>query len=77
MNLTKKEFDKLKNEFVKRVLVRKDIYLKTNPQELAAYYKFIEKNAPFDCIIDGLNVAYSTGNMKKPETYSNLVRLFA
>lgn len=50
--------------------------MKTNPKELENFQKFIEKNAPYDCVIDGLNVAYSSGVEKSPKVCATLVSDF-
>lgn len=60
-SLSDTEFNMLKDEFLNRVLIRSDIYLKTNPAELQRFKSFLETNGPYDCVVDGLNVAYSAG----------------
>uniref|UniRef100_A0A336L2T1 Mitochondrial ribonuclease P catalytic subunit n=1 Tax=Culicoides sonorensis TaxID=179676 RepID=A0A336L2T1_CULSO len=71
--LSKSEFDQLQKLFLSKVLIRDNIFLKTDPQELDNYLKFIEMNAPYDCVIDGLNVAYSAGVNKSPKTYATIL----
>lgn len=73
--VTHEEFNQLKNTFLSKVLVRDNIFLKTDPQELDNFINFIEQNAPYDCVIDGLNVAYSSGVNKSTKMCATLVRL--
>lgn len=73
--LTNEEFNQLKNTFLSKVLIRDNIFLKTDPQELDNFVNFIEQNAPYDCVIDGLNVAYSSGVNKSPKVCATLVRI--
>ncbi|OQV23717.1 Mitochondrial ribonuclease P protein 3 [Hypsibius exemplaris] len=58
ITITRDEFEKLRENFVKSVIEGTDVFLHTNPAELKRYRDFVEKNAPFDLVVDGLNVAY-------------------
>lgn len=62
VQLSATEFKQLSHEFMDRVLVRDNVFLKTSPGELEKFHTFIDKNQPYDCVIDGLNVAYSRGS---------------
>lgn len=73
--LTNKEFKELSSVFLEKVLVRKDVFQKTNPAELRKFEKFLQNNNSFDCIIDGLNVAFSTGIKKSNASYAKLVHI--
>lgn len=64
VKLTAPEFQRLSSEFLEKVLIRKNVFLKTNPAELERFQKFIDTIRPYDCVIDGLNVAYSKGSKK-------------
>ena len=35
-----------------------DVYKKTRPDELKAFMKFVQEGAPYDVIVDGLNVSH-------------------
>lgn len=59
--ITNNEFEQLSSTFLKKVLIREDIFLKSNPRELNEYTKFLDKTRPYDCVIDGLNVSFSIG----------------
>lgn len=67
------EFARLSSSFLDRVLVRKDVFLKSTPSEIENFTKFIEKTGPFDCVVDGLNVAYSCGVKKHPKAFVSLL----
>lgn len=56
--LTDQEFAELREAFLSRVLIGDDVFLKSNPGELSRFRSFVERNAPFDHVVDGLNVAH-------------------
>ncbi|XP_058803655.1 mitochondrial ribonuclease P catalytic subunit [Phymastichus coffea] len=66
--LSKTDFRVLSSAILKNLIVGKDVYRNTSPQELKNYMIFLQSMKPYDVIIDGLNVAYATrgvnGNMK-------------
>lgn len=67
IELNESDFSKLSSKLLDDVLIRKDIFLKTNPDEVNRFKKFVDKTMPFDCVIDGLNVAYSHGTQQSPQ----------
>lgn len=71
--LTNKEFKQISAVFLDRVLVRGDVFVKSSPAEIARFEQFLQSQPPFDCVIDGLNVAFSTGNNKPNSYYGKLV----
>lgn len=71
--LSNKEFKQLSSVFLEKVLLRSDTFLKSTPTEVAKFENFLLKYQPFDCVIDGLNVAFSTGFKKTPEARCKLV----
>lgn len=71
--LTNKEFKDLSSAFLEKVLLRSDTFLKSTPTEIAKFEQFLEKFQPFDCVIDGLNVAFSAGVRKSSAAYAKLV----
>ncbi|XP_039232398.1 mitochondrial ribonuclease P catalytic subunit [Drosophila yakuba] len=71
--ISDEEFRRLSECFLERVLIRRDVFQRSTPEEVARFKKFVEKTAPYDCVIDGLNVAYSTGTKKTPQQLAKLV----
>lgn len=71
--LTTQEFRNISSVFLERVLVGNNVFVKSSPAEVAKFEKFLQAHQPFDCVIDGLNVAYSTGNTKSPAYYGKLL----
>lgn len=74
--LNDKEFAKLSKNFLSDVMVRRDVFLKSNPDEMKRFEKFVEKSLPFDCVIDGLNSAFSHGPNQTIELKAKNVRIF-
>ncbi|GJQ77399.1 hypothetical protein Trydic_g20801 [Trypoxylus dichotomus] len=73
LELSTSEFEELKNAFFKNVIVGKNVFYKTTPQELERFKQFVENMDKFDVIIDGLNVAYSAGVKQSPHVHSVLL----
>ncbi|KAH8386731.1 hypothetical protein KR093_002336 [Drosophila rubida] len=67
------DFVKLRDAFLDKVLIRKDVFQKSTPEEVARFKQYVKQTAPYDCVIDGLNVAYSTGNKKPPQQLAQLL----
>lgn len=63
----------LNEQFFKKVLLRNNVFLKSTPQEVEKFENFLLRSPRFDIVIDGLNVAYSTGTKKPPHVYSNIL----
>lgn len=63
-------FRALRDAFVQAVIIKKEIFNKTTPKELERFQVFLKKTTPYDVVIDGLNVAFSTGNQKNPAVYA-------
>lgn len=47
--------------FLKNAVIGRDVFLKSNPEELNRFKEFIKGMDTFDVVVDGLNVAYSAG----------------
>lgn len=73
LELGKEEFDELRVNFLNNVLVGDDVFKNTTPQELDKFFKLVKSEAPFDVVIDGLNVAYMIGTKTSPTTFVNMV----
>ncbi|KAL3874712.1 hypothetical protein ACJMK2_037687 [Sinanodonta woodiana] len=66
-DISSEEFEQLRDEALKRVLIQDDIYLTTVPKEFDEFKKFIAKNAPFDYVIDALNTMYKLSTFRSNE----------
>ncbi|XP_017064161.1 mitochondrial ribonuclease P catalytic subunit [Drosophila eugracilis] len=71
--ISDEQFRRLSECFLERVLIRRDVFQRSTPEEVNRFKKYVEKTAPYDCVIDGLNVAYSTGTKKSPQQLAKLV----
>uniref|UniRef100_A0A182JGX5 Mitochondrial ribonuclease P catalytic subunit n=1 Tax=Anopheles atroparvus TaxID=41427 RepID=A0A182JGX5_ANOAO len=71
--VTAESFQGLKDAFLKAVLINKEIFNRTTPDELRRFRNFLQKTSPYDVVIDGLNVAFSAGNQKSPAAYAQQV----
>lgn len=74
LQVTEDEFNSIKKEFFENVIIGKNVFSKTNPKEIEHFKKFVSNMGKFDVVVDGLNVAYSTGS-KSPSVMSSLVCL--
>lgn len=54
------EFSHLRSHFLDEIFIRNKVFDKSMPKEFDSFIKFIDQTMPFDIVIDGLNVAYST-----------------
>lgn len=75
VNVSDDEFNHLRNHFFDEIFIRDKIFDKSMPKEFDSFSKFIDQTKPFDIVIDGLNVAYSTQTVK-PLVAANIVRNF-
>ena len=57
-DVTEEEFAALRKRLLENVLFGKDVFIGSKPEELQKFQEFIQKTAPYDVVIDGLNVAY-------------------
>lgn len=62
VNLSKDEFDDLKKAFFKEGIIGKNVFCKTTPEEVNRFKAFLKTEKKYHVIIDGLNVAYTTGS---------------
>ncbi|RVE46968.1 hypothetical protein evm_008352 [Chilo suppressalis] len=58
LKIGEEEFLTLQKNIKDKLIVGSDLFLKTTPQELDKFLKFIHKMAPFDIVLDALNIAY-------------------
>ncbi|XP_034650996.1 mitochondrial ribonuclease P catalytic subunit [Drosophila subobscura] len=71
--ISEEQFRQLSECFLEKVLIRGDVFQKSTPEEVLRFKQYVEKTAPYDCVIDGLNVAYSTGAKKAPQQLAKLL----
>ncbi|XP_021934690.1 mitochondrial ribonuclease P protein 3 isoform X2 [Zootermopsis nevadensis] len=67
INVTNEEFRALQSAFMDRVVVGGDVFRKTTPEEINEFKNFVKNTAPYDMVIDGLNIAF-TGGPKKAQS---------
>lgn len=73
LDLSEKEFREMRKCFLETVLVGNDIFQRSTPEELQKFITFVSKNAPFNIVLDGLNVAYMSGTSVAQEVNVGLV----
>ncbi|XP_054264725.1 mitochondrial ribonuclease P catalytic subunit [Macrosteles quadrilineatus] len=55
--ISKEDFLELRKAFLNPVIIGKDIFQKTKPEEFSEFLNFLEQSGPFNIVVDGLNVA--------------------
>lgn len=73
ISITNKEFKELSDKFLQKVLLRDNVFLKSTPEEIEKFENFLLQSQKFDIVIDGLNVAYSTGTRKPLIVFAKLL----
>lgn len=73
MEILPEQFKELKKKIIEKVIIGKNIFNRTNPAELDKFHNFIKEIENYDVVIDGLNVAYSSGTQKKVSVSSALL----
>lgn len=66
LHVSPQQFETMKQHFFDQVIVGSNVFLKTNPEELETFQQYLKRTAPYDVVVDGLNVAYSTGMLQPP-----------
>lgn len=64
VQINDEEFAQLREVFMKNVITGSNPYSKTSLKELENYKNFISRTAPYDVVIDGLNVAFYEATKK-------------
>ncbi|PNF17909.1 hypothetical protein B7P43_G02240 [Cryptotermes secundus] len=64
ITITKEEFGALQSAFMDKVVVGADIFRKSTPEEIKEFKNFVKMTAPYDMVIDGLNIAFTAGPKK-------------
>ncbi|KPI92626.1 Mitochondrial ribonuclease P protein 3 [Papilio xuthus] len=62
LKISNEEFKLLQNDIKNKLIVGSDLFLKTSPKELSAFIKFVDATAPYDVVLDALNIAYAVRN---------------
>lgn len=66
--LPSKEFNKLVNNIIPKMIVGGDIFRSTTPIELKTFKSFLHTNDPFDIVIDSLNVSSASRYIPRLKT---------
>ncbi|XP_014283186.1 mitochondrial ribonuclease P catalytic subunit isoform X2 [Halyomorpha halys] len=79
--ITESEFKKMKDAFLNPVLIGKNIFHKTQPEEFNSFINFLKRIEHIDVVLDGLNIALSPTHRKvnlqlSAEVLSNVVKHF-
>ncbi|XP_022081381.1 mitochondrial ribonuclease P protein 3-like isoform X2 [Acanthaster planci] len=72
LDIGEEEFLNLQHQITEKVIKGGDIFQKTRPDEFEAFMEFVDEGAPYDIIIDGLNLAH----IRKNTLPSKLLRQF-
>jgi len=77
ITITEEEFQTLQYAFMDRVVVGKDVFRNTTPEEIKGFLHFVKMTAPYDMVIDGLNVAFTGGSKKtlSPQSQARAVSI--
>lgn len=59
--ISSEEFKQLRYQFAKKAVIGKNVFLKSTPEEIENFRRFLAKSLPYDIVIDGLNAAFSRG----------------
>ncbi|XP_068629830.1 mitochondrial ribonuclease P catalytic subunit [Battus philenor] len=59
--LTKEEFELLHKNIKDKLIIGSDLFLKTSPKEIQSFMSFVDRTAPYDIVLDALNIGYTLG----------------
>jgi mitochondrial ribonuclease P protein 3 len=62
LKLTENEFISLQSNVQEKLIVGSDLFLKTLPGELDRFLQYVKDTAPYDIVLDALNIAYVARN---------------
>ncbi|CAH0755127.1 unnamed protein product [Diatraea saccharalis] len=79
LKITEDEFLNLQKNIKDKLIVGSDLFLKTSPQELDRFLKFVDDSAPYDIVLDALNIAYVArkNSLERVKVLSTVVNYFA
>ncbi|XP_043590554.1 mitochondrial ribonuclease P catalytic subunit isoform X2 [Bombus pyrosoma] len=75
LNLSDKDYERLLKATKERLIFNKMYYV-TVPQEIKSFINFIDKNKPYDIIIDGLNVMFLVKASMKQKLMYEIKQIF-
>ena len=55
--LTPSEFAEVREALERLVLIGDDVFQSSTPEEVERFRGFVERTAPYDVVVDGLNVS--------------------
>ncbi|ESO85374.1 hypothetical protein LOTGIDRAFT_154869, partial [Lottia gigantea] len=56
VSITEAEMEGLNDQILNKLILKSDVYLNTNPDEVKRFLKMVETEGPFDVVLDGCNV---------------------
>ncbi|KRX53091.1 Vacuolar protein sorting-associated protein 53 -like protein [Trichinella sp. T9] len=75
LTLSDEDFNSMKDELVKRIVIGDSVYRQTSPEEYYRFRQFLNRNDPFDVVVDGCNVAYLGGPTSNDVYIRRITRL--
>ncbi|CAG4996780.1 unnamed protein product [Parnassius apollo] len=79
LKLSNQEFELLQKNIKDKLIIGSDMFLKTSPKELNEFLHFVDETAPYDIVLDALNIAYAISkstNMEKLKFLKTVVDYF-
>lgn len=61
IEVSQAEFEKVQKVFLNQVIIGRNIFYKSTPDEMKNLIEFVKSKGPFDVVIDGLNVVHHIG----------------
>ncbi|XP_001603527.1 mitochondrial ribonuclease P catalytic subunit [Nasonia vitripennis] len=73
--LSKSDFKLLSTSVLSNLIVGKNVFCASSPQELKRYLLFVQTMKPYDVVIDGLNVAYGARKANEPGSLQSVLNV--